>query len=179
MVIYQNQDNPSSYLYYCCFVNHVDMNMFLSLIIDLFAIFCFVYLYWRTLLSNFVTFPKIYLATFIQKKKKKKIALLIVSRIKGQQMVFSKNWKLWIYHLLQYITGKYFLHWFLEKSIRNSNYRIFLYKAVIYQQNGIIDLVNSKFTTVCAIMTCFINYDIINLYDVMSYILISKRFVSG
>ena len=179
MVICQNQDNPSSYLYYCCFVNHVDMNMFLSLIIDLFAIFCFVYLYWRTLLSNFVTFPKIYLATFIQKKKKKKIALLIVSRIKGQQMVFSKNWKLWIYHLLQYITGKYFLHWFLEKSIRNSNYRIFLYKAVIYQQNGIIDLVNSKFTTVCAIMTCFINYDIINLYDVMSYILISKRFVSG
>ena len=112
-------------------------------------------------------------------KKKKKIALLIFSRVKGQQMVFSKNWKLWIYHLLQYIAGKYFLHWFLEKSIRNSNYRIFLYKAVIYQQNGIIDLVNSKVTIVCAIMTCFINYDVINLYDVMSYILISKRFVSG
>ena len=56
---------------------------------------------------------------------------------------------------------------------------MFLYKAVIYQQNGIIDLVNSKVTIVCAIMTCFINYDVINLYDVMSYILISKRFVSG
>ena len=57
--------------------------MFLSLIIDLFAIFCFVYLYWRTLLSNFVTFPKIYLATFIQKKKKKENR--IIDRLKDQR----------------------------------------------------------------------------------------------
>ena len=81
MVICQNQGNLRSYLYYCCFVNDVDMNMFPSLITDLFAIFCFAYLYWRTRLSNFVTFPKIYLATFIQKKKENRI----IDPLKGQR----------------------------------------------------------------------------------------------
>ena len=64
--------------------------MFPSLIVDLFAIFCFAYLYWRTRLSNFVTFPKIYLATFIQKKKKENHIIYPLKAQRSADGIFKK-----------------------------------------------------------------------------------------
>ena len=53
------------------------------------------------------------LSKFIWQHSLKNFASVSRSDVKGQQLVFSKNGKLWI--IYNCIIGKYFLHWFQKK----------------------------------------------------------------
>ena len=62
--------------------------------------------------------------------------------------------------LIIYTIGRYFLHWF-KKNPENTHY---LTQSSFLSRNDIIDLFSSNVTHVCEIVTCFINYDAIDLY---------------
>ena len=118
---------------------------------------------------NFVTFLKICLATFIPKNFEK---FRISEPLRGQRSaagIFKKN------ESSGYITYYVSLESIFFTDFKKKAQETLSYINSYLSRNDIINLVRSKLTHVCEIMTRCTNYDFHRLpYEVTSYILIPK-----